>query len=215
MADVSGQIERASQWLATYGMRIEKVAGTAPLLIVACLLIFTINVLLRHLSPGSGRFSLPYEAYVMVRRTVNSMLAIAAGLILLSFWGVSVGGVWTFLASAAAVIGVGFLAFWTMVSNVTAGVFITIWRPFHLGETIEIIPETVKGRVVDRNMMFTVIREPGGTALYVPNNLFFQKMFRVSDSHEQYLLESLLASENATSLQHAPSTAGSRDGVGS
>jgi len=31
----------------------------------------------------------------------------------------------------------------------------------------------MKGRVIERNMMFTVLREDGGAALYVPNNLFF------------------------------------------
>jgi hypothetical protein len=42
----------------------------------------------------------------------------------------------------ATVIGVGFLATWTMVSNVTASVFIGIWKPFHLDDTVEILPET-------------------------------------------------------------------------
>ena len=88
-------------------------------------------------------------------------------------------------------IGVGFLAVWTIVSNITASVFITIWRPFRLGETVEILPESLRGRVIDRNLMFTVLREASGAALQIPNNLFFQKMFRVSASDEQYLFEYL------------------------
>ncbi|MGA7326912.1 MAG: mechanosensitive ion channel domain-containing protein, partial [Rhodomicrobium sp.] len=62
-----------------------------------------------------------------------------------------------------------------MISNVTASLFITIWRPFQFGHTIELLPENLKGRVIDRNMMFTVLREEGGGRLHVPNNLFFQK----------------------------------------
>jgi len=30
--------------------------------------------------------------------------------------------------------------------------------------------------------MFTVLREESGSVLQIPNNLFFQKMFRVSGS---------------------------------
>lgn len=43
-------------------------------------------------------------------------------------------------------IGVGFLATWTMVSNVTASVFMAIWKPFHFGNTVEVLPEKLEGR---------------------------------------------------------------------
>ena len=41
------------------------------------------------------------------------------------------------------------------------------------------LPENVKGRVIDRNLMFTALREESGSVIQIPNNLFFQKMFRV------------------------------------
>jgi small-conductance mechanosensitive channel len=100
--------------------------------------------------------------------------------VILNIWGIGIGGVWAFLASAIAVVGVGFLAVWAMVSNVTAAVFLAVWRPFQLGQTVEILPEALRGRVVDRNMMFTVLREDAGSVLNVPNNLFFQRIFRVT-----------------------------------
>ena len=103
----------------------------------------------------------------------------------------SVNGLWTLLVSAVTVIGVGFLAVWTMISNVTASLFITIWRPFQFGQTIELLPENLKGRIVDRNMMFTVLREEGGARLHIPNNLFFQKAFRVSGGETLYRFEEL------------------------
>jgi small-conductance mechanosensitive channel len=112
--------------------------------------------------------------------------------LVLEIWGVSVGGLWTVLVSAATVIGVGFLATWTMVSNMTASFFIAFWRPFRLGDDIEIVPENLKGRVIDSNLMFVVVREAGGAVIQIPNNLFFQRMFKVSStgsdrtSFEQY-----------------------------
>jgi hypothetical protein len=39
--------------------------------------------------------------------------------------------------------------------------------------------------------MFTVLREEGGSALHIPNNLFFQRIFRVSDTGRRSLYESL------------------------
>jgi small-conductance mechanosensitive channel len=69
-----------------------------------------------------------------------------------------------------------------MVSNVTADLFLTIWRPFRLGDTVELLPEKLKGRAIDRNLMFTVLLEEDGCVLQVPNNLFFQRIFRVGRS---------------------------------
>jgi hypothetical protein len=47
----------------------------------------------------------------------------------------------------------------------------------------------LKGRVIDRNLMFTVLRDERGFVLQVPNNTFFQKMFRVADSRKKSLFE--------------------------
>lgn len=132
-----------------------------------------------------------YETSLIIARSVAAALWLVAALLVLSLWGVSVSGLWTLLVSAAAVIGVGFLAVWAMISNITASFFLTIWRPFRLGQTVELLPESLKGEVIDRNMMFTALREDSGSILQVPNNLFFQKVFRVSGSAEPSLFEHL------------------------
>jgi small-conductance mechanosensitive channel len=67
-----------------------------------------------------------------------------------------------------------------MISNFTASFFLVLWRPFQVGQTVEIFPENLKGRVVYRNLMFTTLSEESGSMLQIPNNLFFQKVFRVS-----------------------------------
>ena len=68
-----------------------------------------------------------------------------------------------------------------MTSNFTASFFLVLWRPFHVGQTVEVLPENLKGRVVGRNLMFTTLSEDSGSVLQIPNSLFFQKIFRVSD----------------------------------
>ncbi|MGO9546497.1 MAG: mechanosensitive ion channel family protein [Rhodomicrobium sp.] len=172
-------------WLKQYSISFETALATIALLIAASSFILLLNRLfLRSLQRLEQRLSLSYETLASAARLVTGLLWLITAMLVLSLWGVNVSGLWTLLISAAAVIGVGFLAVWTMISNVTASLFITVWRPFHLGHTVELLPENLKGRVVDRNMMFTIIREEGGALLHVPNNLFFQKMFRVSGSAE-------------------------------
>ncbi len=107
--------------------------------------------------------------------------------IVLDVWGIGLGGVWAILVRAVTIIGVGFIATWAMTSNFTASFFLVLWRPFHVGQTVEILPENLKGRVVDRNLMFTTLSEDNGRVLQIPNSLFFQKIFRVSDDQKTSL----------------------------
>jgi small-conductance mechanosensitive channel len=137
----------------------------------------------------ASRLRLPYETVLTTTRLLIGTLWLVVAMLVLEIWGISVGGLWTLLVSAATIVGVGFLATWTMVSNITASFFITLWRPFHLGDDIEIVPENLRGRVIDSNLMFVVVRENGGAVIQIPNNLFFQKMFRVIGSSNKTLFE--------------------------
>jgi small-conductance mechanosensitive channel len=168
------------QWLDRHRAQVENAAASLIILVVAALVISAITRIAgRLMLRMEMRFHVPSERKILVERTVAAILWVCTGLITLSLWGVSVGGLWTFLVSVITLIGVGFLATWTMVSNVTANFFLTVWRPFHIGEPVTLLPEQLMGRVVDRNLMFTMLREPDGATLMIPNNLFFQKAFRV------------------------------------
>jgi len=177
-------------WLSSYGPRIEIVLETAAIVIAAFVAgAWVSRMLRRSLIERSRHRRIPYETVLLLTRGATAFVWVGAGILALDLWGFSVTGLWAFLVSISTVIGVGFLATWTIISNVTANLLIAIWRPFHLGDTVEIIPENVKGLVVDRNMMFTALRERPGTTLRVPNNLFFQKLFRVTEQSDQSMFE--------------------------
>jgi small-conductance mechanosensitive channel len=177
-------------WIGRQNVSVIAVLATIGVLIGA----FLLSRLLRRRLQASvrqlaDRLRLPYETVLTAIRLLLGALWIIAALLALEILGVSVGGLWTLLASAAAVVGVGFLATWTMISNVTASFFLAFWRPFHLGDKIEMLPENLSGRVIDRNLMFVVVREDGGAVIHIPNNLFFQKMFKISGSSTKSLFE--------------------------
>jgi small-conductance mechanosensitive channel len=185
-------MQQLQSWLQSNGLSAETVLAALAALIVVFLAIVLINRMVRWAIWRSARhLNLSYEASLAFTRTITGAVWVLALLSLLNAWGVNIAGLWAIALSAAAVIGVGFLAVWTIVSNITASLFLTIWRPFHLGETIELLPENMKGRVIDRNMMFTAVRDASGGVLHIPNNLFFQKVFRVSDARMRSLFELL------------------------
>ena len=172
-------------WLAKSNFSVMMALATLIVIVAAFITVSFINrVVAGSIRSLEHRLSLPEESLLGFTRVMKGLVWLIAALLVLSFWGVSVGGFWTLLVSAATIIGVGFLAVWAMISNVTASLFITIWRPFQSGDTVELLPENFKGRVIGRNLMFTIICEENGARLHVPNNLFFQKIFRVSQGEQ-------------------------------
>jgi len=166
--------------LKDFDIHLSTVVGTLGLIVAALIVIFVVNLVMRRwLQPAAVRVGLRSDIVVSLARVVALLLWFVTFILALELWGVSAGGVWAWLAGAVTIIGAGFLATWAIISNITAALFLAIWRPFHLGDNVEVFPENLKGRAVDRNLMFTVLREESGSVLQIPNNLFFQKIFRV------------------------------------
>ena len=93
---------------------------------------------------------------------------------------------WAVLSAAFAAVAVGFVALWSILSNVVCALMILAQRPFRIGDEVEFTdsttgPQPLGGTVVDLGFMFTTLREhtDGESLLRVPNSLFFQKTFRV------------------------------------
>jgi len=173
-------MDQIAAWLQSQHIALSGVLMTFGILLGVLAVAIAANRLLRNLlTPAAARIGLHSDAMSLLGRAITITLWFIALLLVLDLWGVGVGGVWAVLVSVATIIGVGFLATWAMVSNITASLFLAIWHPFHLGDTVEFLPENLKGRAVERNLMFTALREESGSVLQIPNNLFFQKIFRV------------------------------------
>jgi hypothetical protein len=118
-------------WFDRYNISMAAVLATLGLLIGDFVLSYVLKRPLQaSLRQLASRLSLPYETVVTITRVLLGALWVVVATLVLEIWGVGVGGVWTLLVSAATVIGVGFLATWTMVSNITASFFIAFGARF-------------------------------------------------------------------------------------
>jgi small-conductance mechanosensitive channel len=202
VASRAASMENIVSWLDRHNVEVIPVLATVGVAIGVFVLSYFLRRSLREsIRELAARLRLPYETVLSTTRILIGALWIIAVMLVLEIWGVSVGGLWTLLLGVATIIGVGFLATWTMISNVTASLFIDFWRPFRLGDEIEMLPENFSGRVIDRNLMFVVIRDSSGAVIQIPNNLFFQKIFKVSGSANKTLFEEY---ESETNLVHRP-----------
>ncbi len=108
-------------------------------------------------------------------------------LVVLAQIGVEIGSLWAILSAVAAMVAIGFVAVWSLLSNVSCTVLLLIFRPFNIGDEIEVIEATggdgLKGTVVNLNFMYTTLEETSSESsqinlIQIPNNTFFQKTIR-------------------------------------
>ena len=169
------------EWLNQHNINAVNAIGTLIILLLALIVIPILSRLLNQwLTYLQSPLNFTDKTNSTINRVIIAVLWALIVFIILDVWGIGLAGVWAVLVSAITIIGVGFIATWAMTSNFTASFFLALWRPFHVGQTVEVLPENLKGRVVGRNLMFTTLTEESGSVLQIPNSLFFQKMFRVS-----------------------------------
>mgnify|MGYP005838884181 CR=1 FL=1 len=116
--------------------------------------------------------------------------------------GVKVTNIVTTLLTVAGMIAIGFIAVWSVLSNILCSMLLVMFRNFDMGDDVELMEPVggsgLKGKVVGFNIMFTTLAEDGdnveaGMLTQIPNNLFFQKTLRRKrgeqiESLGQYLL---------------------------
>lgn len=105
---------------------------------------------------------------------------------------------WAIISAGIAAVALGFVAAWSILSNATAALLIMTFRPFRMGDTLELLDPTgapIGGRVLDMNLMYTTLGVPPDEGdsnsdsntdrrvLRVPNNLFFQRVLRLRTHH--------------------------------
>jgi small-conductance mechanosensitive channel len=166
---------------------LARIAPRAELLIYSAV-ILGVGVLLAALAESGTRRLLrraqsfhvhpSLEVSLTITRAVRFVVFALAVIVMLNFWGLGLGGIWSGMLGLLAGIGVAMIATWAIVSNVTGALFLAIWRPYRLGDVFEILPEGTKGRAIDRNLMFTVLQQEDGGIVSIPNNLIFQRIVR-------------------------------------
>ena len=127
----------------------------------------------------------------VVTAVAKALLGIVVLLLVLGFFGVSVASFWAALSGVLVLIALGFVAVWSILSNVMSSILLVVFAPFRIGDRIEIQDPNSEvregGRVVGINLMVTTLiaeetpvdgESVQEVVVRVPNNIFFQKYVR-------------------------------------
>ncbi len=132
-------------------------------------------ILNRGLMILADRTHLTPQDLMPLRKILKSVLYLVTAILILTVFGVNLGGLWAIMSTILAMVAIGFVAVWSLLSNVSSTVIILLFRPFSVGDELEFAGEPVKGKVVDLNFLYTTLRAEDGMLIQIPNNLFFQK----------------------------------------
>lgn len=144
---------------------------------------------------------IPIPLVVSIQSIFRWLIYISVALIVLQQAGLNVNSLWALITATAAMVAIGFVAVWSVLSNLLCTLMLIIFRPFQIGDKIEIIDPAmtsgVQGRVRNINLLFTTLMEKNADndetwRIHVPNNLFFQKLLKCKPGNQTYRLDDQL-----------------------
>ncbi len=107
----------------------------------------------------------------------NLIIYILGGIALAIIWGVNLKEFTVFISSVLAILGVGFFAQWSILSNLTASVILFFSHPLRLGDRIRVQDKDFDwtGVVEDISGFYLFMRTDDGRRITIPTNLVMQK----------------------------------------
>ncbi|MEZ5006538.1 MAG: mechanosensitive ion channel [Chitinophagales bacterium] len=114
-------------------------------------------------------------------KATNFFIFILSTVSIIAVWGLKGSQVLTFLTSVLAVIGVAFMAQWSLLSNITAGLILFFSHPLKIGDFIQIIDKDfpMEGQIEDISLFFLFIRASDNKTYTIPNSIVVQKTLSI------------------------------------
>lgn len=116
-----------------------------------------------------------YLSYLFIYGIAAAILAV--------IWGVDLKQFTVFISSVLAVLGVGFFAQWSILSNLTASVILFFSHPVRLGDRIRILDKDFDwtGEVKDITGFYLFMTTDDGRNITLPTSLVIQKGIEILD----------------------------------
>lgn len=98
-------------------------------------------------------------------------------------WGVDLRQFTVFISSVLAVLGVGFFAQWSILSNLTASVILFFNHPLRIGDRIRILDKDFdwSGQIIDITGFYLFMKTDKGETITIPNSIVMQKGIEILD----------------------------------
>lgn len=125
------------------------------------------------------------QAFIIFRLLSRWLLIIISLLLIFQQFGIDASRIFTALSAVFVIMAVGFVAVWSVLSNILCSFLLLIFPPFRFGDEIEIREADkdvgIKGKVIALSLFFTTLEnndepENGKLLIKIPNTMFFQRV---------------------------------------
>ncbi len=157
-------------------MIIQKIVYSAVAMLAIHLLF---HLLKRYAKQTQHKFGIRKSRYFALKRLLTMASLLLSLVILILIWNVDLRHVWVTATGLLALIAVAFVAVWSLVGNILAGVIIYFTSPFKIEDAIEVMPDEIRGTVLAINTFYTVLMTEDKNYINIPNTLLFQKYIKV------------------------------------
>jgi small-conductance mechanosensitive channel len=124
-------------------------------------------------------------------RMINIMLTLGVVVFISAIWGVKQSELVVFISSIMAILGVAFVAQWSLLSNITAGLILFFNHPLKIGDYIKLIEKDfiIEGTVNDITFFFVHIKTENKEKITISNTVIMQKTISIVSSIEDEQLK--------------------------
>ena len=131
------------------------------------------------------KFHFTLQRRKITLRMINLLLTIAAIVFISAIWGVKQTDIVVFISSVMAVLGIAFIAQWSLLSNITAGLILFFNHPLKIGDHIKVIEKDfiIEGIVNDISFFFIHIKTENKEKITISNTVILQKTLSIVLSH--------------------------------
>lgn len=140
----------------------------------------------RHLVKNMlKKFHFSLQRRRLTLKAINLMLSIMAIVFISAIWGVKQADLVVFISSALAILGIAFVAQWSILSNITAGLILFFTHPLKLGDHIKVIEKdfVIEGTIDDITYFFVHIKTKDKERITISNSLIMQKAISIVPPH--------------------------------
>ncbi len=160
-------------------LKVEIISSLILILATAVIVLITNRAIRRFAKLVSIDFSKRRGIF----RLSHLVIYVISLTVLLIIWGVDLRDFVVFISSILAILGVAFVAQWSLLSNLTASVILFFSHPLRLGDRIRVLDKDFDwtGEIEDISGFYLFMRTDDGRQITIPNNLVIQKGIEILD----------------------------------
>jgi small-conductance mechanosensitive channel len=134
-----------------------------------------------------NKFHFALERKRIISRIINFFIIMVAFVVAIAIWGVNSEQVILFITSALTILGIGFFAQWSILSNITSSLILFFNHPIRIGGHIRILDKDypIEGEVENISLFFMYIRTHDNQLVSIPNTVVLQKTISLLEDNQK------------------------------